>query len=67
MPLFKQIIGRGTRLCLEAHKGSFDIIDFVEATRLFNDLAFDGPPLRVIDDEAGRPCTRSSRTGRWET
>jgi len=52
MPLFKQIIGRGTRLCLEAHKGSFDIIDFVEATRLFNDPAFDGPPLRVIDDEA---------------
>ncbi|MGH3814769.1 MAG: EcoAI/FtnUII family type I restriction enzme subunit R [Pseudonocardiaceae bacterium] len=52
MPLFKQIIGRGTRLCREAHKGSFDIIDFVEATRLFNDPAFDGPPLRVIDDEA---------------
>jgi type I restriction enzyme R subunit len=52
MPLFKQIIGRGTRLCLEAHKGSFDIIDFVEATRLFNDSAFDGPPLRVIEDEA---------------
>jgi type I restriction enzyme R subunit len=52
MPLFKQIIGRGTRLCLEDHKGSFDIIDFVEATRLFNDSAFDGPPLRVIDDEA---------------
>ncbi|MGH3602343.1 MAG: EcoAI/FtnUII family type I restriction enzme subunit R, partial [Pseudonocardiaceae bacterium] len=52
MPLFKQIIGRGTRLCPEAHKGSFDIIDFVEATVLFNDSAFDGPPLRVIDDEA---------------
>jgi len=51
MPLFKQIIGRGTRLCLEAHKGSFDIIDFVEATRLVNDPAFDGPPLRVINDE----------------
>lgn len=51
MPLFKQIIGRGTRLCPEIHKGSFDIIDFVEATRLFNDPKFDGPPLRVIDDE----------------
>ncbi|MGH4009192.1 MAG: EcoAI/FtnUII family type I restriction enzme subunit R [Pseudonocardiaceae bacterium] len=51
MPLFKQIIGRGTRLCLEAHKGSFDIIDFVEATRLFNDPAFDGPPLQVVNDE----------------
>ncbi|MGH3547187.1 MAG: EcoAI/FtnUII family type I restriction enzme subunit R, partial [Pseudonocardiaceae bacterium] len=58
MPLFKQIIGRGTRLCLEAHKGSFDIIDFVEATRLFNDPAFDGPPLRVIDDEADEQGVR---------
>jgi type I restriction enzyme R subunit len=58
MPLFKQIIGRGTRLCPEAHKGSFDIIDFVEATRLFNDPAFDGSPLRVIDDEADEQGTR---------
>lgn len=57
MPLFKQIIGRGTRLCLEAHKGSFDIIDFVEATTLFNDPAFDGPPLRVINDEADEQGT----------
>lgn len=58
MPLFKQIIGRGTRLCLEAHKGSFDIIDFVEATRLFNDPAFDGPPLRVIEDETDEQGVR---------
>ena len=58
MPLFKQIIGRGTRLCLEAHKGSFDIIDFVEATRLFNDTAFDGPPLRIIDDEVDEQGVR---------
>ncbi|MGH3873343.1 MAG: EcoAI/FtnUII family type I restriction enzme subunit R [Pseudonocardiaceae bacterium] len=66
MPLFKQIIGRGTRLCLEAHKGSFDIIDFVEATRLFNDPAFDGPPLRVIDDEVderGNRVTSQEQAG----
>ncbi|WP_181727249.1 EcoAI/FtnUII family type I restriction enzme subunit R [Streptomyces sp. PT12] len=50
MPQFKQIIGRGTRLCLDIEKGSFDIIDFVEATTLFNDPEFDGPPLRLIDD-----------------
>lgn len=62
--LFKQIIGRGTRLCLEAHKGSFDIIDFVEATTLFNDPAFDGPPLQVIDDEADEQGVRiASETG----
>jgi type I restriction enzyme, R subunit len=51
MSFFKQVIGRGTRLCLEAGKGSFDILDFTETTRLFNDPAFDGPPLRVVDDE----------------
>lgn len=51
MPEFKQTIGRGTRLCPEIGKGSFDIIDFVEATRLFNDPRFDGPPLRVIRDD----------------
>jgi type I restriction enzyme R subunit len=51
MPEFKQTIGRGTRLCLEVGKGSFDIVDFVEATVLFNDPAFDGPPLRIQRDE----------------
>ncbi|MER5929357.1 EcoAI/FtnUII family type I restriction enzme subunit R [Streptomyces sp. NPDC002054] len=50
MPEFKQVIGRGTRLCPEISKESFDIIDFVEATRLFDDPAFDGPPLRVVRD-----------------
>jgi type I restriction enzyme R subunit len=51
MPEFKQIIGRGTRLFPEDGKFSFDIIDFVEATRLFNDPLFDGPPMRLIRDE----------------
>lgn len=51
MPEFKQIIRRGTRLFPEAGKFSFDIIDFVEATRLFNDPGFDGPPMRVVRDE----------------
>jgi type I restriction enzyme R subunit len=49
MPEFKQIIGRGTRL-FPPEKFSFDIIDFVEATRLFNDPQFDGPPMRLIRD-----------------
>lgn len=51
MPEFKQIIGRGTRLFPEDQKFSFDIIDFVEATRLFNDPEFDGPPMRLLRDE----------------
>ena len=50
MPEFKQVIGRGTRLCPEIGKESFDIIDFVEATRLFEDRAFDGPPLRLLQE-----------------
>lgn len=51
-PEFKQIVGRGTRVCEDIDKYTFDIIDFVDATRLFNDPAFDGPPLRVIREEA---------------
>lgn len=65
MPEFKQTIGRGTRLCPEIGKGSFDIIDFVEATRLFNDPAFDGPPLRVVRDtadEQGHVVDRTAET-----
>ncbi|MEV1036580.1 EcoAI/FtnUII family type I restriction enzme subunit R [Streptomyces sp. NPDC050204] len=52
MPEFKQVIGRGTRLCPEIGKESFDIIDFVEATRLFEDKAFDGPPLKLLEETA---------------
>lgn len=52
MPEFKQIIGRGTRLFPEDEKFSFDIIDFVGATVLFNDPSFDGPPMRLLRDEA---------------
>ncbi|MEW9530813.1 EcoAI/FtnUII family type I restriction enzme subunit R [Microbispora sp. NPDC049125] len=51
MPEFKQTIGRGTRLSLETGKYAFDIIDFVEASRLFYDPGFDGPPIRRLRDE----------------
>ncbi|HUP15110.1 MAG TPA: DEAD/DEAH box helicase family protein [Acidimicrobiia bacterium] len=55
MALFKQMIGRGTRLYPDEDKLSFDIIDYADATALFNDPEFDGPPERVdveeIDDE----------------
>ncbi|NES39710.1 DEAD/DEAH box helicase family protein [Micromonospora sp. PPF5-17] len=46
MPLFKQTIGRGTRLDEENGKEYFTIIDFAGATRLFEDPEFDGPPIR---------------------
>jgi type I restriction enzyme, R subunit len=51
MALFKQMIGRGTRLFPDEDKLSFDIIDYSGATALFSDLDFDGPAER-IDEEA---------------
>ena len=51
MALFKQIIGRGTRLFPDEDKLSFDIIDYSGATALFSDPEFDGPPEQVVDEE----------------
>ncbi len=49
--MFKQMIGRGTRLFPDEDKLSFDIIDYSGATALFSDPEFDGPPERVDRDE----------------
>ncbi len=51
MALFKQMIGRGTRLFPDEDKLSFDIIDYSGATALFNDPEFDGPPEQVLHEE----------------
>jgi type I restriction enzyme R subunit len=51
MVLFKQMIGRGTRVFPDADKLSFEIIDYANATKLFADPAFDGPPERVDYEE----------------
>lgn len=51
MALFKQMIGRGTRLFPDEDKLSFDIIDYSGATALFEDPEFDGPPERVVEEE----------------
>jgi type I restriction enzyme R subunit len=51
MALFKQIIGRGTRLAPDEDKLSFEIIDYSGATALFEDPDFDGPPEVVIEEE----------------
>lgn len=40
--LFKQIIGRGSRVCSDVNKFWFRIIDYTNATRLFDD--WDRPP-----------------------
>lgn len=47
MPLFKQIVGRGTRLKEEYGKLYFTIMDFKNATEHFADPDFDGEPVVV--------------------
>ena len=44
---FKQIIGRGTRICEEYGKDFFTIMDFRNATAKFADPAFDGEAVRI--------------------
>lgn len=51
MAMFKQMIGRGTRLFPDADKLSFDILDYSGATALFADPEFDGPPERIDREE----------------
>ncbi len=49
MTLFKQIIGRGTRIEEEYNKYYFTIIDFKKATELFRDPDFDGEPVVIYE------------------
>jgi type I restriction enzyme R subunit len=55
MTLFKQIIGRGTRLREDLGKTWFTILDFKRATELFADPAFDGDPVQVYEPKPGEP------------
>jgi type I restriction enzyme R subunit len=67
---FKQIIGRGTRVSEEHNKFWFTIIDYVGATQLFYDPAFDGDPVRVtkttIDEEGNETAVQDSEEGTLE-
>jgi type I restriction enzyme R subunit len=49
MTEFKQIIGRGTRINEDYGKLFFTIMDFRQATSLFADEDFDGPPVQVYE------------------
>jgi type I restriction enzyme R subunit len=53
MTLFKQIIGRGTRLREDLGKTWFTILDFKRATDNFADPAFDGDPVQVYEPKPG--------------
>lgn len=49
MTVFKQIIGRGTRIDEENNKWFFTIMDFKKATALFRDPDFDGDPVVIYE------------------
>ena len=57
MTLFKQIIGRGTRLREDLGKTWFTILDFKRATELFADPKFDGEPVQIYQPQPGEPVT----------
>lgn len=57
MTLFKQIIGRGTRLREELGKTWFTILDFKRATELFADKDFDGEPVQIYQPKPDEPIT----------
>ncbi len=53
MTIFKQIIGRGTRIDEEHNKWFFTIMDFKKATELFRDPDFDGEPVVIYEPGDG--------------
>lgn len=55
MIMFKQIIGRGTRLFPNYNKNFFTIMDFSGATEKFYDPEFDGNPEIILGSAEIRP------------
>ena len=55
MTLFKQIIGRGTRIREDYDKYYFTIMDFKRATELFADPDFDGDPVQIYCPKGDDP------------
>jgi len=55
MTIFKQIIGRGTRIEEEFNKFFFTIMDFKKATELFHDPEFDGEPVVIYEPDGDDP------------
>ncbi|KZL05560.1 DEAD/DEAH box helicase family protein [Pseudovibrio sp. Ad26] len=55
LSIFKQMIGRGTRVDEEHGKYYFTIMDFKKATELFKDPKFDGDPVVIYQPEDDDP------------
>ncbi len=51
MTIFKQIVGRGTRIDEEHGKYFFTIMDFKNATKMFRDPEFDGEPVVIYEPD----------------
>ena len=51
MTIFKQIIGRGTRIDEDFNKFFFTIMDFKKATEHFKDPEFDGEPVVIYNPQ----------------
>ena len=65
---FKQMIGRGTRVCEEYKKFTFNIIDYTGASfKHFADPDFDGEPIdedeEIIETETDDKKSKGGRTG----
>jgi type I restriction enzyme R subunit len=58
LTMFKQIIGRGTRLKPEYGKEFFTIMDFRDNCRLFADPDFDGEPIPDENYTEPQPCEK---------
>ncbi|MBY5619462.1 EcoAI/FtnUII family type I restriction enzme subunit R [Rhizobium leguminosarum] len=51
MTMFKQIIGRGSRIDEDNNKYFYTIMDFKKATELFRDPDFDGEPVVIYEPD----------------
>lgn len=59
---FKQIIGRGTRVCEDKGKMWFTIMDFQGATKMFADPGFDSLPEKVFEITEGEDIKETIQT-----
>ncbi len=66
MTLFKQIIGRGTRIREDYDKHFFTIMDFKRATELFADPDFDGDPVQIYCPKGDDPPVPPDEEGDTE-
>ena len=63
MTMFKQIIGRGTRIDEDFNKYYFTIMDFKKATEHFSDPDFDGEPVVIYNPDDGDDPVPPDPTG----